>query len=83
MYAKVMEINYWGSTECKRATYDEASVDREGGWGAHRPGVGRLRAPQKGAIDIVHATSGPVRPAVAAGAPHRSRVATVRDSVVA
>ena len=23
MYAKVMELNYWGSTECKSATYDE------------------------------------------------------------
>ena len=24
MYAKVMELNYWGSTECTRARYDEA-----------------------------------------------------------
>ena len=23
MYAKVMELNYWGSTECKNATFDE------------------------------------------------------------
>ena len=36
MYAKVMELHYWGSTECKRASYDEASgtwtvtVDRAG-----------------------------------------------------
>jgi putative flavoprotein involved in K+ transport len=36
MYAKVMELNYWGSTECKRATYDEAAkewtvvVERDG-----------------------------------------------------
>jgi len=25
MYTKVMELNYWGSTECKKATYDERS----------------------------------------------------------
>ena len=25
MYAKVMELHYWGSTECTRASYDEAS----------------------------------------------------------
>jgi putative flavoprotein involved in K+ transport len=24
MYAKVMEINYWSSTECKRASYDDS-----------------------------------------------------------
>ncbi|ROO26198.1 FAD-dependent oxidoreductase [Salinisphaera orenii MK-B5] len=36
MYAKVMELNFWGSTEAKRASYDEASetwtvvVEREG-----------------------------------------------------
>jgi putative flavoprotein involved in K+ transport len=36
MYAKVMELNYWGSTICKRASYDEASkewtvvVERDG-----------------------------------------------------
>jgi putative flavoprotein involved in K+ transport len=24
-YTKVMELNYWGSTECKNASYDEAS----------------------------------------------------------
>lgn len=36
MYTKVMEINYWGSTECKSAQYDEAAqewtvtVEREG-----------------------------------------------------
>ncbi|SOD98275.1 flavin-containing monooxygenase [Caenispirillum bisanense] len=36
MYAKVMELNYWGSTTCKSATYDEAAgtwtlvVDRAG-----------------------------------------------------
>uniref|UniRef100_Q07M34 Putative flavoprotein involved in K+ transport n=1 Tax=Rhodopseudomonas palustris (strain BisA53) TaxID=316055 RepID=Q07M34_RHOP5 len=36
MYTKVMELNYWGSTTCKRATYDEASkewtvvVERDG-----------------------------------------------------
>jgi putative flavoprotein involved in K+ transport len=36
MYAKVMELNYWGSTECKRATYDETAkewtvvVERDG-----------------------------------------------------
>ena len=36
MYAKVMELNYWGSTECKSATYDEATgewtvvVERDG-----------------------------------------------------
>ena len=36
MYTKVMELNYWGSTECKGAQYDEASgewtvtVEREG-----------------------------------------------------
>src|SRR5579859_7138333 len=24
MYTKVMELNYWGSTECKRARYDDA-----------------------------------------------------------
>jgi len=23
MYTKVMELNYWGSTECKKASYDE------------------------------------------------------------
>jgi putative flavoprotein involved in K+ transport len=36
MYAKVMELNYWGSTECKRASYDETAkewtvvVERDG-----------------------------------------------------
>lgn len=36
MYTKVMELNYWGSTECKRAAYDEArgewtvEVERDG-----------------------------------------------------
>ena len=36
MYAKVMELNYWGSTTCKSATWDEAGkewtviVDRDG-----------------------------------------------------
>ncbi|MGI8753803.1 MAG: NAD(P)-binding domain-containing protein [Acidimicrobiales bacterium] len=36
MYAKVMELNYWGSTTAKRANYDEASgawdvvVERDG-----------------------------------------------------
>ena len=36
MYAKVMELNYWGSTECKNATYDEDTgewtvvVERDG-----------------------------------------------------
>jgi putative flavoprotein involved in K+ transport len=36
MYASVMELNYWGSTTCKQATYDEASgewtvvVERDG-----------------------------------------------------
>jgi len=25
MYAKVMELNFWGSTTCKRASYDEAA----------------------------------------------------------
>jgi putative flavoprotein involved in K+ transport len=24
MYTRVMDLNYWGSTECQRATYDEA-----------------------------------------------------------
>lgn len=27
MYAKVMELNYWGGTECKRARYDEAKKE--------------------------------------------------------
>ncbi len=27
MYTKVMELNYWGSTECKRARYDEAEQE--------------------------------------------------------
>src|SRR3989475_1375474 len=36
MYTRVMELNYWGSTECKRASYDETSkewtvvIEREG-----------------------------------------------------
>jgi putative flavoprotein involved in K+ transport len=36
MYAKVMELNYWGSTECKSASYDETAkewtvvVERDG-----------------------------------------------------
>ena len=36
MYTKLMELNYWGSTVCKSATYDEAAgewtvkVEREG-----------------------------------------------------
>lgn len=36
MYTKVMELNYWGSTECQSARYDEAAgewvvqVEREG-----------------------------------------------------
>ena len=25
MYAKVMELNFWGSTDCKRATFDETT----------------------------------------------------------
>ena len=43
MYAKVMELNYWGSSECVRATYDERggewSVDvlRNGGRVTLRP----------------------------------------------
>jgi putative flavoprotein involved in K+ transport len=27
MYTKVMELNYWGSTECKRAHYDDAKQE--------------------------------------------------------
>ena len=27
MYTKVMELNYWGSAECKRARYDEAKQE--------------------------------------------------------
>ena len=27
MYAKVMELNYWGSTEAKSATYDEKAKE--------------------------------------------------------
>jgi putative flavoprotein involved in K+ transport len=36
MYARVMELNYWGSTECKSASYDETAkewtvvVERDG-----------------------------------------------------
>src|SRR5216684_3939137 len=36
MYTKVMELNFWGSTECKRASYDDKAnewtvvVEREG-----------------------------------------------------
>jgi putative flavoprotein involved in K+ transport len=36
MYARVMELNYWGSTECKRASYDDVAkewtvvVERDG-----------------------------------------------------
>jgi putative flavoprotein involved in K+ transport len=36
MYTRVMELNYWGSTECKRASYDETAnewtvvVERDG-----------------------------------------------------
>ncbi len=36
MYTKVMELNYWGSTTCKKATYDETKgewtvvVERDG-----------------------------------------------------
>jgi hypothetical protein len=32
MYAKVMELNFWGSTECKHASYDdgEEGMDRRG-----------------------------------------------------
>jgi putative flavoprotein involved in K+ transport len=36
MYTRVMELNYWGSTECKKATYDKKAkewtvvVEREG-----------------------------------------------------
>src|SRR2546425_9151448 len=36
MYARVMELNYWSSTECKRASYDETAkewtvvIEREG-----------------------------------------------------
>jgi putative flavoprotein involved in K+ transport len=29
MYAKVMELNYWASTECKRARFDEANQQWE------------------------------------------------------
>jgi putative flavoprotein involved in K+ transport len=29
MYTKVMELNYWGSTECKRARYDAATQEWE------------------------------------------------------
>src|SRR5712692_4930898 len=27
MYTRVMELNYWGSTECKRASYDETAKE--------------------------------------------------------
>ena len=27
MYTKVMELNYWGSTECKRASFDDAKQE--------------------------------------------------------
>lgn len=27
MYTKVMELNYWGSTECKKASFDEATQE--------------------------------------------------------
>jgi putative flavoprotein involved in K+ transport len=43
MYAKVMELNYWGSSECKRAAYDPqkkrwtVEVDRAGMTIALRP----------------------------------------------
>ena len=43
MYAKVMELNYWGSTECKNARYDEAAgewtvtVERNGATITLRP----------------------------------------------
>jgi putative flavoprotein involved in K+ transport len=43
MYATVMELNYWGSTECTSATYDEAAqewrvvVQRDGGEITLRP----------------------------------------------
>jgi putative flavoprotein involved in K+ transport len=43
MYARVMELNYWGSTECKSARYDEASkewivqVERDGALITLRP----------------------------------------------
>src|SRR2546429_8742993 len=36
MYTRVMELNYWSSTECRRASYDEAAkewtvvIQREG-----------------------------------------------------
>jgi putative flavoprotein involved in K+ transport len=43
MYTKVMELNYWGSTTCKKATFNEArqeweiTVDREGREATLRP----------------------------------------------
>jgi putative flavoprotein involved in K+ transport len=43
MYAKVMELNYWASTECTSATYDESTqewrvvVQRDGGEITLRP----------------------------------------------
>jgi putative flavoprotein involved in K+ transport len=43
MYARVMELNYWGSTECKTASFDEKAkewtvvVDREGAEMTLRP----------------------------------------------
>jgi hypothetical protein len=38
MYTKVMELNYWGSTTCKKATFDEAAADLGRGGRARRPG---------------------------------------------
>src|SRR5690242_13950538 len=60
MYAKVMELNYWGSTECKSATYDEETgewavvVERDGSRITLRPQQRGLATGMSGKANIPH-----------------------------
>ena len=60
MYAKVMELNYWGSTECKSATYDEETgewavvVERDGTRITLRPQQLVLATGMSGKANIPH-----------------------------
>ena len=73
MYAKVMELNYWGTTECKNATYDDATgewtvvVERDGARITLRPqqlvlatGMsGKANVPNFEGMDVFRGRSAP------------------------
>ena len=78
MYAKVMELNYWGSTTAQSATYDESSgqwtvvVDRAGEEVTLKPAPARLRPRRLGQAEH------PGRPR--AGRRSRARSSTRRST---